>query len=401
MKTKLLSLALLIVLCGCSSIAAQEPTQVPADPPTAVPTMASLPNPASVFCEQQGGTSEIRTNSDGSQTGYCIFADGSECDEWAYYRGECSSSSQSTPIVTPEPAAQVDPGAAFCEMLGYAIVSKSAPDGSQLDVCQFPDGSSCNPTALLKGMCVPASQISGMANPAAGYCTSQGYTSEIRTAADGSQSGVCIFADSHECDEWAYYRGECDPATALKPSDTSQGSTSDPASPTPIPNAVAIEPSFYQGFWTYTHPVYGFSIMLPEDWVVDDTTTADPLMSDHELIFSQKPAPEGTPSIRMAFRVIGEDAPLWPTGVGSGEFVPGGTLDVAGAPVNRTYFVCPNGLVQSIWYQGGDNQPNIQRGNLEFSFIYSYPGGTCAGDQSLTGKVQLTGELIIASLTVP
>jgi len=32
---------------------------------------------------------EIRTAEDGSQTGYCIFPDGSECDEWAYYRGEC------------------------------------------------------------------------------------------------------------------------------------------------------------------------------------------------------------------------------------------------------------------------------------------------------------------------
>ena len=50
---------------------------------------ANMPNPASVFCEENGGTVEIRTAEDGSQSGACIFPDGSECDEWAYVRGEC------------------------------------------------------------------------------------------------------------------------------------------------------------------------------------------------------------------------------------------------------------------------------------------------------------------------
>jgi inhibitor of cysteine peptidase len=48
-----------------------------------------LPNPASQFCEQHGGTVEIREDSGGGQRGICVFADGSECDEWAFYRGEC------------------------------------------------------------------------------------------------------------------------------------------------------------------------------------------------------------------------------------------------------------------------------------------------------------------------
>jgi len=48
-----------------------------------------MANPASVYCEQNGGKSEIRTADDGSQTGYCKFNDGSECEEWAYFRKEC------------------------------------------------------------------------------------------------------------------------------------------------------------------------------------------------------------------------------------------------------------------------------------------------------------------------
>jgi len=47
-----------------------------------------LANPASVYCVENGGISEIRTDESGSY-GVCIFNDGTECDEWAYFRGEC------------------------------------------------------------------------------------------------------------------------------------------------------------------------------------------------------------------------------------------------------------------------------------------------------------------------
>jgi predicted secreted protein len=50
---------------------------------------------------------------------------------------------------------------------------------------------------------------SELANPASKYCTDKGFTNELRTAADGSQYGVCMFPDGSECDEWAYSRGEC------------------------------------------------------------------------------------------------------------------------------------------------------------------------------------------------
>lgn len=49
---------------------------------------AGLANPASVFCEENGGTLEMRTDASGT-SGLCIFAGGSECEEWAYFRGEC------------------------------------------------------------------------------------------------------------------------------------------------------------------------------------------------------------------------------------------------------------------------------------------------------------------------
>lgn len=49
-----------------------------------------LPNPASVYCTEQGGVLEMRTDADGGQYGVCLFNDGSECEEWAFFRGECA-----------------------------------------------------------------------------------------------------------------------------------------------------------------------------------------------------------------------------------------------------------------------------------------------------------------------
>ena len=49
-----------------------------------------MANPASVFCEEQGGTLEIRTDAESEgQIGICILPYGIECEEWAYFRGEC------------------------------------------------------------------------------------------------------------------------------------------------------------------------------------------------------------------------------------------------------------------------------------------------------------------------
>jgi uncharacterized protein len=48
-----------------------------------------IANPAAVYCEQQGGTLRIEQTEAG-QYGICVLPNGTECEEWAYYRGECS-----------------------------------------------------------------------------------------------------------------------------------------------------------------------------------------------------------------------------------------------------------------------------------------------------------------------
>ena len=106
-------------------------------------------------------------------------------------------------------------------------------------------------------------------------------------------------------------------------------------------------------------------------------------------------------NIRIAFRRTGEKVLLWPTGVGEGGFLSQGTLAVAGQPAQRVLFVCPNGQIDAIWYQQGENEVNLQRGDLEFGLIFGFAGVHCQEGTSLSGKVQRVGEMIIASLSVP
>ncbi len=72
-RSMLIVLAVVLMISGCSSSNDDQ---------------SELANPASVYCEQQGGTVDIRTDDSGGQIGYCVFADGTEVEEWAYFRGE-------------------------------------------------------------------------------------------------------------------------------------------------------------------------------------------------------------------------------------------------------------------------------------------------------------------------
>jgi len=152
-KIKNISIAIALGLFILSACSPQTPQPVIA---TATLDTIDIANPAATYCEEQGIKLDIRTAQDGSQYGVCMFEDNTECEEWAYYRDECKPGDMD---VAPPPTA------------------------------------------------TPA----GISNPASTYCVEQGGASEIRTADDGSQSGVCSFPDGSECEEWAFFRGECAP----------------------------------------------------------------------------------------------------------------------------------------------------------------------------------------------
>jgi putative hemolysin len=93
MKNIFTFIIILMTLTAC--VASQ--TQAASEPAATDIPQVGIPNPASVYCTQNGNKLEIHTAADGSQNGICVFPDGSACDEWAYYRGECGLAAQKSP----------------------------------------------------------------------------------------------------------------------------------------------------------------------------------------------------------------------------------------------------------------------------------------------------------------
>ena len=133
---------ILMTLTACTALQVQAPEPAATDIP-----QVNMPNPASVYCEQNGNKLEIQTASDGSQNGICVFPDGSTCDEWAYYRGECGPAAQKSPTpaviveATTEASGGIEeqasggymPPGATEEIADWWGVIKSTEPGAQYD----------------------------------------------------------------------------------------------------------------------------------------------------------------------------------------------------------------------------------------------------------------------------
>jgi hypothetical protein len=81
----------------------------------------------------------------------------------------------------------------------------------------------------------------------------------MRQDASGGTVGICVFPDGSECEEWAYFRGECKPGDSLN------------LQPTMIPSP---QPTSYN--WKqYRDEALGFSFQYPPDTeiVMDDNPT--------------------------------------------------------------------------------------------------------------------------------
>jgi len=69
-----------LLIAGCAIL--QQTSTITGNP-------VAVANPASIKCEQDGGQDKILYDQNGGQYGLCMFNDGSVCEEWAYYRGDC------------------------------------------------------------------------------------------------------------------------------------------------------------------------------------------------------------------------------------------------------------------------------------------------------------------------
>jgi putative hemolysin len=290
-------------------------------------TSAALPNPASVHCEEQGGTVDIRTDETGAQVGFCVFADGSECEEWAFSRGECA------------------PGAAG---------------------------------------------ETGMPNPASVFCEEQGGTVDIRTDESGGQVGFCVFADGGECDEWAYFRGECAPAE-VSPGTDAETEESAGATTIYLPGIAALQAFDYADWQSYKNMTYGFSFRFPLDWLLEEVTNPDDTMYRHRVTLTHPQEPMAT--LHIAFKAASEDQQITPTGLGAGDIVDRGSVPFLGEDLVRQALVA-EGKDFGVLY-GGTGE--VVRGELVFWMGLNYAGNPME-DPGLSAEVQTLADQIVASL---
>lgn len=92
-----LALAALLAACGGNSDNQPGPTP-PGDEGGGEDTTGAtgggveIANPASGNCVEKGGQLEMQRGPEG-EFGVCVFDDGSRCEEWRFFRGQCSPGS--------------------------------------------------------------------------------------------------------------------------------------------------------------------------------------------------------------------------------------------------------------------------------------------------------------------
>ncbi len=206
-------------------------------------------------------------------------------------------------------------------------------------------------------------------NPASAYCVEQGFTSEIRTAADGSQSGVCIFPDGSECDEWAYFRSECGPT---------------------VPETEAENTSMYAGWVEYVESNYGFKFRYPPEWTAELDLRNDSMTYQHLLWLRAPEKPVSGVEMLIAFERIGENIGIQRTGIGAGELIELGSVTFLGEPAKRIVLVLEGKDMEVMYGHTGA----FERGDMRFAVSLSYVGLERLG---LTPELEQIADLIVAS----
>ncbi len=317
-------------------------------------------NPATIFCEQNNGKLQAGADRQGNPVAVCTFADGSQCEEWAYLRGECQPGSQPDPTSTPTSPVigLANPASVFCAQNGGRLEIRDGENG-QFGMCLFPDGSQCEEWAYLRGECQPGSRSTApappalnMANPASLFCEQQGGKLEIRQDAQGGEYGVCIFPDGGQCEEWAFFNGKCQPG--------------------PTPQATP----------EYTNALYGYTIKIPEGWRVEEKDSQQIILRSefYELFLGVQRPGEGPETFR--------------SGLPAGEFVDGGTFTLLGQPQPKKLLVL-DGRTKLVDYGS-----RLEAGPLLLSAWLEYRGAADYAAVDLPAALIAQADSTLASFAV-
>jgi putative hemolysin len=107
---------LIILLIGLSACTSNQ-SNIPDESSVSNEKQTQIANPASAFCESQGGKLTIQTDETGNQYGLCTLADGTQCEEWAHFKGECPENNPNNipeDIFIPNPEVEPNQKRIYC-----------------------------------------------------------------------------------------------------------------------------------------------------------------------------------------------------------------------------------------------------------------------------------------------
>ena len=103
---------------------------------------------ASFYCRIYGGTVQVRHGTDGNDYSICIFPDGSECESWSYYRKLCNSTVTNIKGIA-------NPAAEYCQKNRGKTQIKNDTNGNEYALCVFAGGKECEEWAFYRKECTP------------------------------------------------------------------------------------------------------------------------------------------------------------------------------------------------------------------------------------------------------
>lgn len=332
---------------GCQTERVVQPTETP----------ATLPNPASAFCEAHGYTIQMRENAAGT-AGYCQFPDGSECDEWAYFRGEC----------WPENLAW---GVEAIEI----VLLESFPVQVQAIL-----------TGRLPNSCSVVSEVTQVYDQAG-----QTFTLALALAANGEidcDPAGLPFTETVSLDVLGLpagtYTVSANDAEATFTFAVDNVTADEGAAPN-----IIIDMSDWLVFVNYD---YGFSFFYPPNWQVRQEHGPDHTLAGHLLYV--EPTYSEQYRFTLAFKHANHEMHLTRTGMREGEFFAYGTIDFLGSPVAKSRLEFGD-KVMGVYYDGA---AEVQRGPFTFTLALDYLGDSATGG-GIPAEIEQIADAIVSSIT--
>lgn len=159
-----------VILAGCAKNDAPEEE------------MVWMANPASVYCEENGGTLVPTQDEEGNEYAFCLLEDETLCEEWEYYRGECPVQNVDEEEINEDE-----------ELNDEGEVSSEEEINNEEEVNTEEENLELEPQVW-------------MANPASVYCVEQWGESYNVEDEEWNQIGMCRLPDGIEVDEWENFR---------------------------------------------------------------------------------------------------------------------------------------------------------------------------------------------------